>query len=127
MSKFRNPVINLSPSSVEKGRISPDVMRARNGFVLVYSPTCPPCIHMAAEFQKLADKSKNRVAIMAIDAKKFPVVYEKIKDVRGTPTMFFVEKTGRIGAEFRGARTADAMLSFICSQISNDASGFCLV
>lgn len=126
MSKFKNPVIEVSSNSIMANKtVSQKVLNNRNGFLLVYSPTCPPCISMAPEFQKLAKHSKNRIAVMALDGKKHPDIYNKLPQVEGTPTMFFVNKNGNIGAEFKKERTMNQMLSFICSHIASDSSGLC--
>ena len=126
-AKFNFPVIELTPDTIQNGNISQSVLKGRNGFLLVYSPTCPPCVSMAPEFQKLADKSRNRIAVMSIDGKKHPVIYKKMPNIQGTPTMFFVNKNGKIESEYSGSRDMKHMMSFICSKISSDSSGFCLV
>lgn len=64
---------------------------------------------------------------MALDGKQHPSVYQKLSDVQGTPTMFFVNKNGNIEKQYDGKRDSSSMLKFICSQISSDSSGLCLV
>ena len=126
-AKFTKPVINMPSGKIQNQMISQDILKERNGFMLIYSPTCPPCINMASQFQKLAIKSNERIAIIAIDGQKYPEIYKKLPNVQGTPTMLFVNRNGEIGSEFNGQRTTEDMMKFICSNVSNNTSGFCLI
>ena len=127
-AKFSHPIIELKPGQLSSSgkSILPEVMNGKNGFLLVYSPACPPCNAMAPEFQKFANKANDRIRVLAINSKKYPKVFD-IMSIQGTPSMFFVDRNGRIGKEHLSERTASSFLKFICSQISNDVSGFCLM
>ncbi len=119
MKKFHVPIREVKPARALLSQVP--TLAHKHGIVLVYSPACPPCQAMAMEYQRFAAQVRGRIEVMAVNAQRYPQVFEVFPGILGTPTMFFVDRGGivRTMAPHAGERTAKAMTQFVCSHITS--------
>jgi len=113
-------ILNITP---DNAHLFKDIMKEKNVIIKFYSPTCPACLAMVNEWNKLEHKMKNKmnhIHLLNVRSDSLPHLQHDIIDsVEYFPKIIVnkLDKTGKY-MEFKGARDVDTMSKWIDSMFN---------
>lgn len=101
--------------SVSSGVVKISKHAKKTGLLLVHASWCGHCVRFMPEYKKLAREISSHFPLLEIESKEIPQQMLETLKIRGFPSLFFFDQTGKIIAEYDGAdRTLPTIKQHIC-------------
>jgi len=114
-----HPLLDIPPFYARDA----NALRAASpSLVFVNVAWCGYCKEARPLLDKVAQALGWSVPVYSLDADKNPALAKEL-GVRSYPTILFVNNNGI--KKFEGDRTFDAIIGFVCSNMSSGTYGFC--
>lgn len=96
--------------------IDPKLISGKPGMVLIHATWCSHCKHFKPVFNDLVRSIGDEFIFTSVESEILKSSQELSTSLnfQGYPTIKIFDKTGRIMGEYKGQRTSEAILKYIC-------------
>lgn len=96
--------------------VDPKLIGGKPGMVLIHATWCSHCKHFKPVFNDLVKGVGSEFVFTSIESEVLKTSQELANSLnfQGYPTIKIFDKTGRIMGEYKGPRTSEAILKYIC-------------
>lgn len=96
--------------------VDPKLINGKPGMVLIHATWCSHCKHFKPVFNELVNSVGSDFVFTSIESEVLNTSKELTNSLnfQGYPTIKIFDKTGRIMGEYKGQRTSEAILKYIC-------------
>jgi thiol-disulfide isomerase/thioredoxin len=114
----KSQVIELTPENydIKNKKITHPMLVNKKGMIAYLSENCGYCVRFAPVYEKVANTLGNSFIMCYLDCAKYgEFAYTKL-NVRGYPTVLYIDRNGKPYKKYEGERTENAMIEDICKE-----------
>ncbi len=117
--KFKSKsVIELTPQNYDiknKKIVHPQLVN-KKGMVAYLAGWCPHCVRFAPVYESVANTLGSSFIMCYLDCEKYGDFARTKLNVRGFPTVLYIDREGKPYKVYNGERTESAMIEDICKE-----------
>lgn len=112
-------VIELNPKhfifSNKTIKINHPLAKNKKALIAIVASWCGHCQHLKPIYSRVSKYFGNSFPLFTIESTKYPDLVKKL-NVRGYPTVRYINRDGSIGKDYSGERSVDGFLKDICKE-----------